>query len=440
MAEIPTTTNGTSSETASASGPVESSSDKEQVTKEAMNLLEQGRRYLHVSDLPSAISALAESVKLLVKQYGANADECAESFYYLGMAFHEKHRADSCVLDEPFTFTIRPLSLPSEKSEEEEDSGENSTNGDVETNGKTGKPDDSEVKEKTKVADEISTTESTESKPENAEPTASEAASVAKAPVVEMKNSEPSSEHTNRNKSESKAEEKTDTAQNGEKSVVKLRNEAKGKSLKAAGSSSGEKVDSVADDDDEDEKPILLLAWEQFEQAKIIYERKVEKDPAVEPKLADVLFRLAEVELEAEDFTKAIEDLQKYLKIQKASLPPDSRSLSETHYKLGVAFNSTSKFKDAVRSFESAANIIKHRINILKNPTKEKPSMEEPKSAFYTAEGEIEDLKSLLPDLHSKIAVNINLENQEMKNATRKKRDPDDNAGTEPVFKLPKVA
>ncbi|EFX62425.1 hypothetical protein DAPPUDRAFT_270431 [Daphnia pulex] len=162
MAEIPTTTNGTSSETASASGPVESSSDKEQVTKEAMNLLEQGRRYLHVSDLPSAISALAESVKLLVKQYGANADECAESFYYLGMAFHEKHRADSCVLDEPFTFTIRPLSLPSgekeedgesedeengddeEKSEEEEDSGENSTNGDVETNGKTGKPDDSE--------------------------------------------------------------------------------------------------------------------------------------------------------------------------------------------------------------------------------------------------------------------------------------------------------
>jgi hypothetical protein len=66
--------------------------------------------------------------------------------------------------------------------------------------------------------------------------------------------------------------------------------------------------------------------------------------------------------------------------------------------------------------------------------------MEEPKSAFYTAEGEIEDLKSLLPDLHSKIAVNINLENQEMKNATRKKRNPDHNAGTEPVFKLPKVA
>jgi hypothetical protein len=57
----------------------------------------------------------------------------------------------------------------------------------------------------------------------------------------------------------------------------------------------------------------------------VLFSRKLEKDPAVEPKLADVLFRLAEVELEAEDFTKAIEDLQKHLKIQKASLPPDSR-------------------------------------------------------------------------------------------------------------------
>ncbi len=125
-----------------------------QVTEEAMNLLEQGRRYLHVSDLPSAIGVLSESVKLLVKQYGENADECAESFYYLGMGFHEKHRADSCELDEPFTFTIRPLSLPSgdkseeedgesedeengdEEESEEEDVGEKSTNGDVETSKK----------------------------------------------------------------------------------------------------------------------------------------------------------------------------------------------------------------------------------------------------------------------------------------------------------------
>ncbi|EFX65423.1 hypothetical protein DAPPUDRAFT_65490, partial [Daphnia pulex] len=229
----------------------------------AMNLLEQGRRYLHVSDLPSAIAALAESAELLVKRYGANADECAESFYYLGMAFHEKHRADSCVLDEPFTYTIRPLSLPSgDKAEEEDGESEDEKNGDEEES------EEEDVSEK---------------------------------------------------------------------------------------STNGDKVDSVMGDDD-DEKPILELAWKMFEQAKQIYESQN----------LPTLFRLAEVELESENFDLAIEDLQKYLKIQKASLPPDSRSMSETYYKLGVAFASISKFKDAVRSFESSAKIVQHRINILK--------------------------------------------------------------------------
>jgi hypothetical protein len=61
----------------------------------------------------------------------------------------------------------------------------------------------------------------------------------------------------------------------------------------------------------------------------VLFSRTIEKDPAVEPKLTDTLFRLAEVELESENFDLAIEDLQKYLKIQKASLPPDSRFLKK---------------------------------------------------------------------------------------------------------------
>lgn len=84
---------------------------------------------------------------------------------------------------------------------------------------------------------------------------------MAKAADVEVKEGQPSSEHTNRQNSESKAEKKTDAAQNGENSVSKLKNEAKGKSLKAAGSSSEDKVDSVAaaDEMNADEIPILHL-------------------------------------------------------------------------------------------------------------------------------------------------------------------------------------
>lgn len=71
---------------------------RRQITELAMNLLVQGRRHLLVSDIPSAISALAESSRLLVELYGEFADECAESYYYYGMALLEMARTDCDVL------------------------------------------------------------------------------------------------------------------------------------------------------------------------------------------------------------------------------------------------------------------------------------------------------------------------------------------------------
>lgn len=72
--------------------------DHRQITEIAMNLLVQGRRHLLVSDIPSAIAALAESSQLLVEQYGEFADECAESYYYYGMALLEMARTNTDVL------------------------------------------------------------------------------------------------------------------------------------------------------------------------------------------------------------------------------------------------------------------------------------------------------------------------------------------------------
>lgn len=42
------------------------------------------------------------------------------------------------------------------------------------------------------------------------------------------------------------------------------------------------------------------------------------------------------------------------------------RSLAETYYQLGVAYTFTTDFKEAVKSFESAAGVIKLRIENLK--------------------------------------------------------------------------
>lgn len=51
-----------------------------------------------MTDIPAAIAALAESSRLMSELYGEFADECAESYYYYGMALLEMARTDCDVL------------------------------------------------------------------------------------------------------------------------------------------------------------------------------------------------------------------------------------------------------------------------------------------------------------------------------------------------------
>ncbi|XP_057370390.1 histone-binding protein N1/N2-like [Daphnia carinata] len=417
MADIPSTVDGASAETATASGAVESSSKKEQITEIAMNLLVQGRRHLLVSDIPSAIAALAESSQLLVEQYGEFADECAESYYYYGMALLEMARTNTDVLGDAVEGEKEGEDSSESEDEEngddedesEEEEEEKVANGEMKTNGEAEKSAESECKENIDGSKEEKS--SSEDAQEKMKPKEEEG----KSGDVEMKES---SEQTKGNDSELNSDRKAleDIDGKSEETIVaKPKNESKGKSLKAAGPATGDKVDSADEDITADEVSNLQLAWEVFELAKNIYQRKAETDPLAKPKLADALIRLAEVAIESENYASAIEDLQKCLEIQKASFPADSRSVAETHYQLGVAYTFTTDFKEAVNSFEAAASVIQLRIENLKNPAEKKPSMEEPKNLFHTIEGEIEELETLLPDIREKIADTIDLEKEALR-------------------------
>jgi nuclear autoantigenic sperm protein len=251
-----------------------------------------------------------EACRLLAEEFGDLADECAEAYYYYGLALLENARHEGDVLGDAV-----------EGGEKTEDDDEE---------------DESEEEEKSGDDEEMESEEN------------GEAASAGEEP-----------------------KEKTETSD--EKPVTN----GKGKALKPPQpvQSAGEKTPEAEEVKDGNEAPEeeveeasndLQLAWEILELAKQIYERQAQKDPGANPRLADSLLRLAEVAIESENYTSAIEDLQKCLGIQTASLPADSRSLAETHYQLGVAYTFTTDFAEAIKSFEAAAAIIQQRLDNLK--------------------------------------------------------------------------
>merc|ERR1712127_77742 len=303
---------------------------KEQATEFAMGLLVQGRRHLLVSDIPNAIAALAESSQMLGEHYGEFADECAESYYYYGIALLEMARLDPDVLGDAVEGGEKG---DDESGEDEENEGEDdeAASEEGESSSKSTEVDDIEMKDEEKKPETSEKEDVTESKTSEEKneviPEASE-----KKDVTESKTSEEKKEV------KPEASEERDVTE-----VKKPKNETKGKSLKVVDSleQKSEKNEDDDDDDDEEEETEvtnLQLAWEVLELSKNIYKKQVETNPAAKPKLADALIRLAEVAIESENYTSAIEDLLSCLEIQTSSFPSDSRSLAETRYQLGVAY------------------------------------------------------------------------------------------------------
>merc|ERR1712096_178485 len=69
-----------------------------EVQEEATTHLATGKRHLLVSDIPSAVSSLAQACELFTGHFGETAKECAENYFYYGKSLLELSRMESGVL------------------------------------------------------------------------------------------------------------------------------------------------------------------------------------------------------------------------------------------------------------------------------------------------------------------------------------------------------
>jgi len=305
----------------------------------AQSLLISGKKHLLLSTVPAAVSDFAEACELLAKVYGETAVECGESYYYYGKALLELSRLESGVLGN---------ALGGVDIDVEDKDCESSTVED---------PDKLSKDEKLEVEDQVA--EALEENFENHD-------RVAKI-----------------HSSGGLDEEEEDMDEDEEECK-----ETEGEEVKTE-----EKAEEMEDEDPGN----LQLAWEMLELAKVVYSKAAETSEGDSKagyvaKLCESLLCLGEVSLENENYSQAIADFTECLNLRSANLPPDSRSIAETHYQLGVAHALDGKYEESEPCLNNAICVLEKRI--------EKLGKMETSENLAT---EIEDLHSLVADIKEKI-------------------------------------
>merc|ERR1712083_870024 len=189
--------------------------------------------------------------------------------------------------------------------------------------------------------------------------------------------------------------------------------------------------DAAAQEAEDEEDPSnLQLAWEMLELAKMVFTAQIEGaqkanlsdglKATLEKRLCETYLTLGEVSLENENYVQAVEDISLCLERQKASLPPDSRSIAETHYQLGVALGFHMKYEEAVVRLEAAIAVLETRIKNLKEKT-ESPDLAKQSDAFYTREKEIAEIEALIPEIKEKITDTNEMKEESIKKVAEMK-------------------
>merc|ERR1711974_525003 len=343
-----------------------------EVKEEATNLLTAGKRDLLLSNVPDAVTKLAEASELLSKTFGETGPETAETYFYYGKSLLELSRMESGVLgnalegvpEEDAEGNTSQFEDPTKMTDQEKDQVNEVVTEAFEENFK-------ELEEKK--------AKSEESKKGSAEPSAAAGKDAATESEAKKEGEEEAMEEDE--EEEEGIEEEDEGEETGAETGEKTGEDAK------AGEEAGEKKD------EEEEPSNLQLAWEMLELAKLVYSKQLEAGGGnkahLEERIVSTMLALGEVSIENENYKQAVEDIQECLKKQ-GQFPKDARIVAETHYQLGVAQGFNAQYDEAVESLKNAINLLKSRIGNL-----QKAEDEETKK-------EVADLKALSPRLRRK--------------------------------------
>ncbi|KAI4455833.1 nuclear autoantigenic sperm protein nasp -related [Holotrichia oblita] len=330
--------------------------------KTPKQLLGAGARAYATSNYSAAVQYLSRASEMTVAEEGSPThDSLGEIYFLYGKSLLELSREEGDPLGDVVPKDVAVM----QEAEEEEDGT---------TKEDRGSDDEKEEgdEEENENQEELNKTEG-----ENNEGTKEDKKSeqnIASATEVQI-NGEDAKSH----KCENDKTATSENAENAEKSKDEVKDDSS-EGAKAGSSGSGENEEESASD--------LQVAWEVLELAKIIFTKRGEE---AKPDLAETLITLGEVSLESENFESAVNDIRDGLEIQKLLYDDTDRTLAETYYKLGMALSMNNKIEEAIENFNRTIQLLKNRIEKLKDGQK---SIEKK---------EVEEMRQLIPEIEEKI-------------------------------------
>lgn len=363
--------------------------------------ISHGKRHLLVRDYTMAVTALAQACQMLAEKHGDTADELGEPYLLYGRALLGLAREEAGVLGGGVPGTEEA----EEDDEEDEEEAEEEKLSNVDE-----KEDEDEEQADKETTSEATETTATETKAEDSkvdqEPAKPEAEKNEE--KVESSNSEKKevgkedSSKSEENKSAEPPAEKQKDEEKPAASSSKDTSHVNGPScsteqngvVKENGEDDGE---DIGKEDEEDEVNNLQVAWEVLELAKLVLLKRGQPGWKL---LADAYRLLGEVAMEGGNFQGALNDLHKCLELLQQIEPQEPRAIAEIHYQLALAHSLGNEFDASIEEFNKATELLEARIKELEE-IKEPPKTDD---SFYTVEGEIQELKELLPEIQEKIS------------------------------------
>jgi len=374
----------------------------DEIAKEHLAL---GKRHLLTGELDTAIDSLAMACDMLRTHYGETAIECSEGYFYYGKALLELARMESDVLQNGLK------DCPLEDEQMNEDS-------------RIEDPEKCTDEEKQKVSEivEEALNENFESclsiinKKSQEKEGKKEDDSDRKEPdnATEKDNSEGTKDEK-KEKSEDQQDEEMEEGGDDESKTAEEPEEME------------QEIGNDTVQNDADEPSNLQCAWELLDLNRVILSNelkaleakedpeKEEKKKEINLKISHTLHLLAEVSLENENFSQALDDFNSCLEMRKNLLPSDSRLIAETLYQLGVAQEFHQHYDDAVGSLNSAIDVLKKRIANLSSTE---------------GETEVKEIQALVPEIEEKIKDIKEIKEEDERNKKAKKDDNGDETNT----------